>query len=163
LAVPAASLSCVEKSRPALVAVKLLSACKRSWPMHDTIDSVLFKCYSISDNDAEYIEQRLKERRALNMTRDEILRKLQENRETIRSLGVRRLGIFGSYASDEQTEASDMDFLVEFETKTFNNYMDLKLFLGNLFGRHVDLVISDAVKPRLRKPILEETVYAPGL
>ncbi|HTY22601.1 MAG TPA: nucleotidyltransferase domain-containing protein, partial [Desulfomonilaceae bacterium] len=94
--------------------------------MQDTIDSVLFKCYSISDNDAEYIEQRLKERRALNMSREEILMKLQENRETIRRFGVRRLGIFGSYARDEQTEASDMDFLVEFEKKTFNNYMDLK-------------------------------------
>ena len=97
------------------------------------------------------------------MTRDEILVKLQENRETIRRLGVRRLGIFGSYARNEQTEASDMDFLVEFEKKTFNNYMDLKFFLENLFGRPVDLVISDAVKPRLRKPILEETIYASGL
>ncbi len=97
------------------------------------------------------------------MNRDEILRKLEENRETIRSLGVRRLGIFGSYARDEQREASDMDFLVEFDTKTFDNYMDLKFFLEGLFGHKVDLVIADAVKPRLRKPIFEETVYAEGL
>jgi len=41
--------------------------------------------------------------------------------------------------------------------------MDLKFFLEDLFGRRVDLVIADAVKPRLRKPILEETVYAEGL
>jgi uncharacterized protein len=97
------------------------------------------------------------------MNCDEILRRLEENRETIRGFGVRRLGIFGSYARNEQREASDMDFLVEFERKTFDNYMDLKFFLEGLFGRRVDLVIADAVKPRLRRPIFEETVYAEGL
>ena len=97
------------------------------------------------------------------MTRDEILKKLEENRETIRGFGVRRLGIFGSYARGEQSEASDMDFLVEFEKKTFDNYMDLKSFLESLFGCNVDLVIAEAVKPRLKKPIFEETVYAQGL
>ncbi|MFZ5866738.1 MAG: nucleotidyltransferase family protein [Thermodesulfobacteriota bacterium] len=97
------------------------------------------------------------------MTSDEILKKLEENQEIIRGFGVRRLGIFGSYARGEQRGASDMDFLVEFEKKTFNNYMDLKFFLEDLFGCRVDLVISDAVKPRLRKAIFEETVYAKGL
>jgi predicted nucleotidyltransferase len=97
------------------------------------------------------------------MNRDEILTKLEENRETIRGFGVRRLGIFGSYARGDQTEVSDMDFLVEFEKKTFDNYMDLKFFLEALFGRPVDLVIADTVKPRLRKPIFEGTIYATGL
>ena len=97
------------------------------------------------------------------MTRDEILKKLEENRETIRGFGARRLGIFGSYARGEQSEASDMDFLVEFEKKTFRNYIGLKFFLEKLFDRPCDLVIADAVKPRLRKPIFEETVYAQGL
>jgi len=97
------------------------------------------------------------------MTSDEILRKLEENRDTIRGFGVRRLGIFGSYARGEQTETSDMDFLVEFEKKTFRNYMNLKFFLEKLFDRPCDLVIAEAVKPRLRKPIFEGTVYAKGL
>ena len=97
------------------------------------------------------------------MTPDAILKKLQDNRETIRGFGVRRLGIFGSYARGEQSETSDMDFLVEFDKKTFDNYMDLKFFLEDLLGRRVDVVIADSVKPRLRKPIFEETVYAEGL
>jgi len=93
----------------------------------------------------------------------EILNKLEEHRETIRGFGVRRLGIFGSYARGEQSEASDMDFLVEFERATFDNYFDLKFFLEDLFGRSVDLVIKDTIKPRIRSTILEETVYAQGL
>jgi predicted nucleotidyltransferase len=97
------------------------------------------------------------------MTRDKILSKLQENGEAIRSFGVLRLGIFGSYARGEQQKASDMDFLVEFESATFDNYFDLKFFLERLFDRPVDLVISDTIKPRIRSSILDETVYAPGL
>ena len=76
--------------------------------------------------------------------------------------GVRRLGIFGSYARDEQTGASDMDFLVEFESATFDNYFDLKFFLEDLFGRPADLVFADTIKPRIRSAILEETIYAQG-
>ena len=95
-------------------------------------------------------------------TRDEILERLAQNREALRRLGVRRLGLFGSAARGDATSPHDLDFLVEFETKTFDAYMDLKAFLEQLFGRPVDLVLADALKPALRDGILAETVYAPG-
>ncbi len=97
------------------------------------------------------------------MNKEEILQSLNENSDTIKGFGVRKLGLFGSYARGNEKEASDIDFLVEFEKKTFDNYMDLKIFLERLFGCKVDLVIADVVKPRLRRPILEETIYAQGL
>jgi uncharacterized protein len=99
----------------------------------------------------------------MSMTVEEIMEKLETHRDNIRGFGVRRLGVFGSYARGEAEPGSDMDFLVEFDKKTFDNYMDLKFFLEDLFASRIDLVIADAVKPRLRKPIFEETVYAPGL
>jgi predicted nucleotidyltransferase len=95
--------------------------------------------------------------------REEILTILQQNREAIRSYGVRRLGLFGSYARGEATKASDLDFVAEFETKSFDAYMNLKEFLEELFGCRVGLVLTDAIKPRLRATILEEAVHAPGL
>ena len=99
----------------------------------------------------------------MTRTRDEVLQLIARNRDRIRSLGVRSLALFGSAVRDEATEASDLDFLVEFDRKTFDNYMDLKFFLEELLGRPVDLVLRDAVKPRLREPILAEAVHAPGL
>ena len=99
----------------------------------------------------------------MKKSRDEVLKILQENREAIRNYGVRRLGLFGSCARGEVTEASDLDFVVEFEKKTFDAYMDLKEFLEGLFGCRVDLVLADTIKPRLRAAILAEAVYAPGL
>ena len=94
---------------------------------------------------------------------EQILKTVEGNREKLRSFGVRRLGLFGSAVRGEATEESDLDFLVELEIKTFDNYMDLKEFLEELFGCKVDLVMKDALKPRLREPILKETVYVQGL
>jgi hypothetical protein len=99
----------------------------------------------------------------MKMTRDEILGKLEKNRETIRAFGVRRLGIFGSYARGDQERASDIDFLVEFDDATLQNYLNLKDFLEGLFQCPVDLVFSDTVKRRLRPIIFNEVVYAQGL
>lgn len=76
--------------------------------------------------------------------------------------GIKRIGVFGSFAKNEQKETSDIDVLVEFEkgAKTFDNYMDLKFFLEELFGRKVDLVIFDALKPDIKDRVLREVRYA---
>jgi predicted nucleotidyltransferase len=71
--------------------------------------------------------------------------------------------LFGSCARGECKEVSDLDFVVEFEKKSFDAYMDLKLLLEELFDCNVDLVISDSIKPRLRSVILGEAIHAPGL
>jgi len=103
---------------------------------------------------------------AVNMlTASEILKKLKENREKIRKFGVKRIGLFGSYIRNEQKKESDIDVLVEFEKgkKTFDNYMDLKFFLEDLFQCKVDLVIVDALKTDLKPIILRSVKYVEGL
>jgi uncharacterized protein len=99
----------------------------------------------------------------MTRNRDEILKALEANRDTIRSFGARRIGLFGSYVRGESTPASDLDFVVEFDRKSFDAYMGLKEFLEDLFQCPVDLVMSDAIKPRLRASIMGEAVYASGL
>ena len=99
------------------------------------------------------------------MTKEQnsILQVLGENTQALARLGVRRLGLFGSCARGDQTPSSDLDFVVTFERKSFDAFMDLKFLLEDLFGRPVDLVLDDAIKPRLRDSIMREVVYAPGL
>jgi predicted nucleotidyltransferase len=46
---------------------------------------------------------------------------------------------------------------------TFDTYMDVKEFLESRFGRRIDLVVSDAIKPQLKDRILRETISAEGL
>lgn len=93
------------------------------------------------------------------MRRDDVIKALGENREIIKGFGVRSIGLFGSCARGEESTTSDLDFLVEFEEKTFDAYMGLKEFLENLFGCRVDLVLEDTIKPRLRESIMREVVH----
>ena len=92
-----------------------------------------------------------------------VLSELERNADEIRRFGVRRLGLFGSVVRGENTGRSDLDFLVEFDRKSFDSYMGLKHYLESLFACRVDLVMADTLKPRLRETILSETTYAPGL
>lgn len=94
------------------------------------------------------------------LTQNEILEKLKGQNEALRGFGVKRLGLFGSYSRGEATVTSDMDFVVEFDQKTFDSYMDLKFFLEGLFQNNVDLVLTDSIKPRMRQNIAQEVQYA---
>ena|SRR3989442_7421384 len=100
---------------------------------------------------------------AASNNRSEILHLLGANQAKIKSFGVRSLGLFGSVARGDATDMSDLDFIVEFERKSFDAYMDLKFFLEELFGKRVDLALAEGIKPRLRERILEDAVHAPGL
>ncbi len=99
------------------------------------------------------------------LSSDEILRRIEESRDEIKKFGVRRIGLFGSCAEGGQKKESDVDILVEFERgkKTFDNYMELKFFLEDLFDRKVDLVILESLKPDLKPHILRSVKYAAGV
>jgi predicted nucleotidyltransferase len=98
------------------------------------------------------------------MNAEGVIQVLDQHREELRRLGVRRLGLFGSTARNEATEASDLDFLVEFQQKSFDAYMDLKSLLESLFSRRVDLVLPETLKPRLRDRIAKDVQnYVTGL
>ena len=96
---------------------------------------------------------------------DEILKIIEESKDKIKKFGVRRIGLFGSYIRSEQKKESDIDVLVEFEKgkKTFDNYMELKFFLEDLFNCKVDLVILESIKPDLKPHILKSVKYASGV
>ena len=86
----------------------------------------------------------------------------QHELELKKRFGVATIGIFGSYVRGEGRPESDVDVLVTFRRgeETFDNYMDCKFYLEDLFGRKVDLVMKGAIKKRLKPYILGEVVYA---
>jgi uncharacterized protein len=100
-----------------------------------------------------------KSKKADALTAEQILDCLNRNAERIRSCGVRQIGLFGSFLHQNATLRSDIDLLVTFNHVSFDGYMDLKFFVEDLFGRKVDLVIQDDLKPALRY-ILKEAIYA---
>jgi len=98
----------------------------------------------------------------MRLTKQEILQKLEENGTQIKEFHVKRIGLFGSYIRNEQQRTSDVDILVEFEDgmKTFDRYMELNFFLEELLDCKVDLVLYEALKPRIKPHIMREVEYA---
>jgi hypothetical protein len=93
--------------------------------------------------------------------RAEILRSIGKIRNELSSrFTVQRIGVFGSFARGNAGSGSDVDILVELKEPTFDHYMDLKFYLEDILGRSVDLVLHDAIKPRLKPIIEQEVVYA---
>lgn len=96
-------------------------------------------------------------------SREQILTFIADNKKLFREqFHIIRIGIFGSYAREEQNFKSDIDLLVEFEENTQDLY-ELKLqirdFFYNKLGIEVDICREKYIKPRFKKTILEETIY----
>jgi excisionase family DNA binding protein len=96
------------------------------------------------------------------ITSEQSLQLLKQFAPEIKKFGVRRIGLFGSWVRGEANAESDIDIVVEFTNPNFDDYMDLKFFLERLFGREVDLVLKDSLKPRIKPKIMREVLYAEG-
>lgn len=94
-----------------------------------------------------------------------VFRKLQAAVPGIRTrYGVKRIGVFGSYARNEQTRSSDVDVLVEFAEgqATFDNFMHLVYFLEELLSRKVDLLTAGGIDKYIRSRVEREVIWIEG-
>jgi len=87
---------------------------------------------------------------------------LAKHQEQMKKFGVKRWGVFGSFARGQQNTSSDVDILVEFEQgkKSFDNFMHLAFFLEEQVGRRVELVTPESLSPHIGPHILREVEYA---
>ena len=98
------------------------------------------------------------------MTRKEHFFSIIRAREKdLRSLGVKKIGIFGSVIRGEDTEKSDVDVLVQFETgkKSFRNFLEVVDLLEKELGQEIELVTVESLSPYIGPFILKEVQYAP--
>ena len=71
---------------------------------------------------------------------DEILSILDHTKpELERHFGVRRIGLYGSYAHGTQTESSDIDLIVELKEPKFDALAGLYIYMEQVLGREVDI------------------------
>jgi len=77
--------------------------------------------------------------------------------ELCRRWQIRELAIFGSALRNDFSPESDVDVLAEFEPEAHIGFLALAgaaRELSSLFGRKVDLVPKNGLKPRLRGQVL---------
>ena len=72
---------------------------------------------------------------------------------------VKELYLFGSILTEKFNESSDIDLLIQFQQiellDYFDNYMELKEELEQLFRRPVDLVENQAIRNPIFRRVIE--------
>lgn len=95
------------------------------------------------------------------LDRDLIVTILQEHQADLLAFGVESLAVFGSVARREADTGSDIDILITFRLTpvTFDTYMDVKIYLEDLLGNTVDLVIADTLHSRIKPFVQQDAIY----
>ncbi|MGB2926649.1 MAG: nucleotidyltransferase family protein [Limnothrix sp.] len=90
--------------------------------------------------------------------------KLQEKREEILAIaakhGAFNVRVFGSVARGEETETSDIDFLIDYDLDKITSWFPVQLIrdLEKSLGVKVDVVTVEGLKPRIRENVLQDCV-----
>ena len=80
-------------------------------------------------------------------------------KEILKRNKVKSISIFGSWATGEVREGSDVDFLVEFQERAdLLDIVGLKLDLEELLGKKVDVVTRNSISPYLRDKIIDQAI-----
>jgi uncharacterized protein len=92
------------------------------------------------------------------LSKEDLIKQIMGQRERLSHLGVRNIGLFGSFVRGEQTSSSDIDILVEFvpEKHTFDNFMEVSFLLEETLGRKVEVVTPEGLSPYIGPHILKE-------
>ena len=89
---------------------------------------------------------------------------LQERREEILEIaakhGAFNVRVFGSVARGEETENSDIDFLINYDINKISSWFPVGLIhdLEDLLGRKVDVVTETGLKERIRDRVLRDCI-----
>lgn len=77
----------------------------------------------------------------------------------LRKNGIKKAGLFGSYARGEQKKNSDIDILIEpVKGMSLFDVVGIELELKKILGRKVDLLTYNGISPHLKKYIINDEV-----
>ncbi len=79
--------------------------------------------------------------------------------ELAQRYGVEKVGLFGSYAKDEQHDGSDVDLAILSSNKDFFVREDLREYLEKCLGVPVDVGYIDSFRSYYREQIDKEIIY----
>lgn len=96
------------------------------------------------------------------LTKENILKTLEANKEPIKNFGVTQIGLFGSYVRGEQTAESDIDILVDYKKNQMDLFKLINLddYLEKILKTKIDLVTKNGLSEFIGPYILKEVEYA---
>lgn len=95
--------------------------------------------------------------------KDRFFAVISQERDALKELGAKEIGLFGSVAREEDDDKSDYDVLIDFEKdkKKFRNFIEIIDLLEQKLGADVELVTRESLSPHIGPRILREVMYAP--
>ena len=94
-----------------------------------------------------------------NSTKKRIISLLKANKAILKEqYGIKKIGLFGSYARGDYTELSDIDIIVDMPSD-FDLYYGLKEYLEKIFKKKVDLGLERNIRNLIRYRIDREIIY----
>jgi len=94
------------------------------------------------------------------MDKNTVIDKLSEQRDSLASMGVVSLGLFGSLARVQSNEHSDVDLVVELMKgkSNFLNIMRIKDFIESKLGQEIDLSVASAIHPIVKNNMRNDVI-----
>lgn len=95
-------------------------------------------------------------------TKEYIITTIQTHKPELTKLGIKDIGLFGSYVRNEQSDTSDIDILIDFEPdkETYDNFMVVYDRIEQLFmNERIEVVTKNGLSPYIGQNILNEVVY----
>ena len=94
-------------------------------------------------------------------SKQQIINLIVKNKQAFRSLGAKKVGLFGSFARGEQTRESDVDLLVDFlpEQKSYRNFLNVADLAERLLNRKVEVLTPQSLSPYLAPYIEKDVTY----
>ena len=96
------------------------------------------------------------------ITKEIIIDILKSQKPKLSKFGVNNIGLFGSYLTNEQSDKSDIDLLIDFDPQkeSFDNYMAVYDILENIFGNNrIEVVTRNGLSPHIGPKILKDVMY----
>ncbi len=96
------------------------------------------------------------------LSKNEIISLIKTEKSFLKdNFGVLNIGLFGTYAKDQQTADSDIDFLVEFAEPRFEWIAGLNVYMEKKFDRKIEIIRRRTLdKSRFFERIEREVIYA---
>ncbi len=96
------------------------------------------------------------------ISKEFILTTIRNNKPELSKLGIRDVGLFGSYLRGDQSDKSDIDILIDFDPakENYDNYMAVYDIFERLFkNEKIEIVTKNGLSPYIGPKILNEVLY----
>ena len=98
------------------------------------------------------------------LTKSDVIQIINRNLPYLsKEFSISKIGLFGSFANENQNEKSDIDIVAKFNQPPGLKFIEFVDYLENLFGQKVDVLTEDGIKgirnKEIAKSIKDSIVY----